>query len=229
MISCLVDRRGRVHAKDGVHSHAAIAVACGVDEDGCLKYEYDLVKRRLVQDWEEAPFEAKQSHDAAAQTFFDECAGDAQRLLAYVKRGNWDGAMLPKLLTNAARAKYDKVCDLAWAEYYKVCDAARAECDKVRDAAWAKRDKYCAAAEAECDEVCDAAWAEYYKVRDAAWEEYHKVCNVAWAECNKACAAALAKYCKVRDAALAECNKACAKGWARLFSNKANRIEGWRR
>ena len=73
MISCLVDQQGKVHAVNGIHSHSEIAEQLGIDQDQCLAYEFDLVKRLLIQDFDmdKAPFEAKASHDQAAQAFFN--------------------------------------------------------------------------------------------------------------------------------------------------------------
>ena len=100
MISCLVPKTGAVYAVDGVVSHSEIARICKVDEDRCLKYEFDLTTRTLEQDFamDAAPFEAKQSHDAAAQAFFDASAGSATKLIAFVKRGNWNEQYLRPLL-----------------------------------------------------------------------------------------------------------------------------------
>jgi hypothetical protein len=154
MISCLVSKTGKVYAKDGVHSHSAIATACKVDEDRCLKYEFDLVTRTLKQDFDmdAVPFAAKQSHDAAAQGFFDACAGSATKLMAYVRRGNWDSKHLRPLLSAPALKAYDEAC---------------ASAEKAYDEARAPRWK-------AYDEARATAWLRLFRVkasRIAAWQK----------------------------------------------------------
>ena len=115
MISCLISRDCKVFAVDGVHSHTGIAKHFSLDEDKYLKYEFHLDKRELFQDFamDQVPFSAKASHDRAAQAFFDDCAGTAEKLIAFVRRGNWDQDVLLPLLTPEARAEHYKVCVLA--------------------------------------------------------------------------------------------------------------------
>ena len=122
MISCLVSKTGKVYAVDGVHSHSKIARICRVNEDKCLRYEFDLTTRTLKQDFrmDAAPFEAKQSHDAAAQAFFDAAAGSATTLIAFVRRGNWDEQWLRPLLSAAARTAYAETCAAAWCRLFRV-------------------------------------------------------------------------------------------------------------
>ncbi len=105
LISCLVSRRGKVFAVDGVHSHSEIAKILKIDEDKHLKYEFHLKERKLFQDFnsDSAPFEAKASHDKAAMDFFEDCAGTPEKLIEFVKRGNWDGGVLTWSLDRASR------------------------------------------------------------------------------------------------------------------------------
>jgi len=156
MISCLVDVTGKVYAVDGVHSHSAIAARCGVDEDKCLKYEFDLTTRKLKQDFnmDRAPFAAKQSHDEAAQRFVDDCAGTPTKLIAYVKRGNWLPYYLLPLLTAPARAEYERVTAPARAEYGRVAAPT-----------WAEYGRVAAAAEAEYGRVTAAAWCKLFRLK----------------------------------------------------------------
>ena len=52
-----------------------------------------------------------------------------------------------RLLSPSARAKYEKVCNVARVEVYeKMCASARAKYEKVRALHWAKYEKACAAA-----------------------------------------------------------------------------------
>jgi hypothetical protein len=119
MISCLVSVTGKVYAADGIHSHSEIATHFGIPEDKHLRYEFDLPKRTLVQDFnmDFAPFAAKASHDAAAQRFFDKCAGTPVLLMAFVKRGNWSEEYLRPLLSAPAQKAYDEALAPAWKAY----------------------------------------------------------------------------------------------------------------
>ena len=171
MISILVSRSGAVFARDGVHSHSDLAKLHDIDEDQHLKYEFHLDKRELFQDFEmdKVPFKAKASHDQAAQSFFDSCAGTPELLVKYVQRGNWDESVLSSLLSAFAETEYEKVRNSALTKYEKVRDSAWTEYDKVRDSAWTEYDK-----------VRDSAWAEYDKVRRPAGAKYDKVCASTW-------------------------------------------------
>ena len=173
MISCLVDRGGKVYARDGVHSHSAIAELCGINEDKCLKYEFDLVRRELVQDFtsDSAPFGAKQSHDQAAQRFFNACAGDADKLIAFVRRGNWDRDLLPQLLVPSALKLYNET----YAPARKLYEETRASALKLYDetyaSAWKLYDETCATALKLYDETCAPAWKLYNETCASAWCE----------------------------------------------------------
>ena len=135
MISCLVSKAGKVYAVDGVHSHSEIATRCNVDEDKCLKYEFNLQTQTLKQDFNMdcAPFAAKQSHDEAARRFFDACAGTPRKLRAYVKRGNWLPDDLLPLLTAPAQKAYCEACATAGKAY----NEARATAGKAHNEACA--------------------------------------------------------------------------------------------
>ena len=153
MISCKVGVDGTVYATDGVHSHSAIAEACGIKDDSALNYEFDLVTRTLRQDFtmDAAPFTAKQSHDEAAQRFFDQCAGTPTKLMAYVRRGNFDEQYLLPLLTATAQTAYT---------------AAVAPAQTVHEAAMAPaRTAYAAAtapARTAYDAATKAAWCRLF-------------------------------------------------------------------
>ena len=136
MISCLVDRVGKVYAKDCVHSHSQLAVALGIDEDKCLKYEFDLAKRELVQDFGCAPFEARASHDKAALEFFSECAGTSEKLIEYVERGNWDKDSLLPLLMAPAQLAYDEAKAPAQLAYDEATAPARRAYNEAMASAW---------------------------------------------------------------------------------------------
>lgn len=100
LISCLVTRAGKVLFVNGLLSHAEMATRLKVDEDKCLKYEYSIEEKKLIQDFGGSPpFEAKQSHDQAALAFFEECAGTPEKLVAFVRKGNWQQDQLTPLLS----------------------------------------------------------------------------------------------------------------------------------
>ena len=165
MISCLVSKTGKVYAVDGIHSHSKIAEKCGIDEDRHLKYEFDLKTRKLKQDFDmdAAPFAAKQSHDEAAQGFFDLCAGTPARLRAYVKRGSFLSDYLVPLLTAAARKTYNEATAAAGKAYDEATAAARKAYD---EAIAAPRKAY--------DEATAAAWLKLFSKaqnRIAIWKK----------------------------------------------------------
>ena len=205
MISCLVDRPGRVYAKDGVNSHTMIAEACGVEQDKCLAYEFRLDKRTLFQDFnmDKVPFAARASHDQAAQDFFDQCASTPDKLIAFVLRGNYDYKELTKLLTHEACLAYDKTYDETLVAWKKTCAKALAGYEKT----------------------CAKAWAAYTKTCDEA--AYDKTCAKARAVYNKTCDEALAAHDKTRVKAWAARAKTCAKAWIKLFQDNKNRIPVW--
>ena len=150
-------------------------------------------------------------------------------IVAAIKAGAFAGLGTPKgLLNKKAQAKYDKVCDAAWAECEKVREAALVECEKVRGAALAECEKVREAASAEYYKVCKAAWAECDKVCSAAQSEYIKVRNAAWVEYEKVRDAALAEYDKVCGAALVEYDKVRGETFWKLFADVKNRAKAWK-
>lgn len=222
MISCLVDRRGKVYAADGVHSHSAIAEAHGISQDDCLAYEYHLdkpVSQRLYQDFtiDGAHFKAMASHDQAALNFFHDCASTPERLIAFVLRGNWSDE-LPGLLTPEALvlyrktiaeavARYDKTYAEVRAIYSRTYDKALALYNKTCIDAWTLYSKKtCTKAEVLRDKTCDEAFALYEKTRDEAGALHVKTCDEA-----------SALYGKIRDEA-----------WGKFFKDPKNRIPAWR-
>ena len=254
MISCLVSRDYKVFAANGLHSHSEIAEKLCLDEDKYLKYEYPLSEHKfpineenLKQDWEmdKAPFEAKAGHDNAALYFIRQCAETPEKLIAFVRKDNWDEGQLVSLLTDPARAEYNKVRSSALAEYKKVESPAIAEYKKVQDPAfteykkvqgpaWTEYDKVRGLALAEYNKACSSAFTEYKKVQGLAFTEYEKVHSSAWTEYNKVRSLALAEYKKVqgpafteyekvRSSAIAEYEKACIEFWCQLFEKAENR------
>ena len=76
-----------------------------------------------------------------------------------------------ELLTNTARAEYDKIKNPAEAEY-----------DKITNTAWAEYEKITNPAGAEYDKIANTARAEYDKIKNPALAEYLKITNPAfWA------------------------------------------------
>jgi hypothetical protein len=187
MISCLVNRKCKVYTQDGVHSHSGLAKIFGIKQDKCLAYEFDLVERQLVQDFDMdgVPFKPKASHDLAAQEFFNRCAGTPERLIAYVRRGNWDDALLSLLLTFVAWKKLDGVLDAADKRYNKTIDVADKKCSKALvvstvqeyTLAYKKYKKVVAAAEKRYDKACMQAWVKLFRNprnRIPAWRDQRK-------------------------------------------------------
>ncbi len=220
MIICLVSRDAKVYAKDGVHSHSTLADLFEVDQDQCLSYEFHLDKRKLWQDFkmENASFKAKQSHNQAALSFFNHCAGNPEKLIAFVRRGNWREDELLPLLTPPAQAVYF--------QDYARSAAVRDKADAV---AWAAYNKACAKSQAVCDKADAKAWAVWFQdyARSAAVRDH--ACAVAWIANNKARTKTLwAVYEKARAKSQAVCDKAHAVAWAKLFQHPENRIAIWK-
>ncbi len=166
MISCLVTRNGRVLAQDGVHSHTQLAKNFKVNEDKVLKYEFRLKDRQLFQDFDmdTAPFEAKSSHDQAAQNFFNQCAGTPEKLIAYVQKGNFNENVLLGLLTPAAMKAYNKAKAAARKAYNKaIIAAARKTYNKVTAAAEKAYNKALAAAEKAYNKAMAPVWINLFK------------------------------------------------------------------
>jgi len=89
-----------------------------------------------------------------------------------IKDGKFRGLAIPEeLLTQQARAEYEKVRQPARAEYKKVGQQAWAEYEKVEQQAWAEYEKVKQQARAEYEKVRQQAWAEYKKVgQPAFWD-----------------------------------------------------------
>ena len=208
MISILVGRNGHVYQADGIHSHSELAEHFKINQDKFLAYEFHLDKRELFQDWkmDKVPFEAKASHDQAAQAFFDEAAGTPEKLIAFVHRGNWQVTELLPLLSLKARKTYDKASQEAWKAYDKTCQEA-----------WEAHDKTCQEAEKTYYKACQKAEKTYNKAYQEAEETYDKVNQEAEETYNKAYQEAL----KAHD-------KACQEAWIPLFEKAKNRVEAWK-
>jgi cell division septum initiation protein DivIVA len=122
-----------------------------------------------------------------------------------------------ELLTNTARAEYDKITNPARAEYLKITNPALAEYDKIKNTA-----------RAEYDKIKNTAWAEYEKITNTAWAEYDKITNTARAEYNKITNTARAEYNKITNPALAEYEKITNTAFWALFADVNNRNHEWR-
>ena len=182
MISILVGRDGHVYQADRIHSHSALAEHFNLNQDKFLAYEFHLDERKLFQDFQmdKVPFEAKASHDQAAQAFFDEAAGTPKKLIAFVKKGNWQRGELIVLLSQEAWETLSKTCQEAWKAYDKACQEAgetyNKACQEVQEA---HTKAYQEALKAH-DKTCQEAWEIYYKAYQKAREVYDKACQEAW-------------------------------------------------
>ena len=203
MISCLVGKDARVYAEDGLHSHSEIARAFGISEDKCLKYEFTLRVRELFQDFnmDHAPFDAKASHDRAAQRFFDECASTPERLIAFVERGNFDENVLSSLLTRSAHIKYSDAKTSARKALNETLAPTFEEYRKTRTSS---------------DEA-------FNKIKAEAQEE-----NKAYNEAKESERKAYEAYVEVMKPADKAYMKTMVSAWIELFKNPKNRIEIWK-
>ncbi|TSC81406.1 MAG: hypothetical protein G01um101419_820 [Parcubacteria group bacterium Gr01-1014_19] len=208
MISCLVTKDARALGKDGVHSHTQIAAIHKVDQDRCLAYEFPLDQRRLYQDFnmDRAPFEAKQSHDRAAMSFFNDKVGTPRKLMAYVAKNSKsnDDVMLFLLLINEAQESFD---------------ASRRDSARKRDASIERAVKIF-----NKSPVVVKAMADYKRFIDnglhgaALRDKYERAVIGAKKTLNEC-----------RDQAEREYEVQCTHAWLDLFKKCSNRIEVWRK
>lgn len=186
MIACLVAANGDIIAVNGEHDHGLMADFCEpeVNANDYLWYWFDLQTRKVecVRGDKEGyilPFEPKQSHDQAAQAFFDTCAETPADLMEYVKAGNWwhQGKQLIPLLTDSAQ----KIFKAYSAESSKVFDSAMEKITEAWEvAAKPLRDKYNDPTNATvgndlCQIACDrddaenAAYADMFAFDSHVW------------------------------------------------------------
>ena len=89
------------------------------------------------------------------------------------------------ILTEPARAEYEKIRGLALAEYEKIERQALVEYEKIRGQAWAEYEKIRGQAWVEYEKIERQALAEYEKIRGPALVEYEKIRGQAWVEHEK--------------------------------------------
>jgi hypothetical protein len=136
------------------------------------------------------------------ETIFPKGAPVTMRSLTKAQKAGLDVFFCKRFLAGPALAEYEKVVDLARAEYKKVVGPALAEYEKVVDLARAEYKKVVGPARAEYKKVVGPALAEYKKVVGPALAEYKKVVDLAWAEYEKVVDLAWAEYEKVVRSAL---------------------------
>ena len=148
-ISCSVDEEGRISASEPINGAK------------CLKYEFDLVRRRAVRDSSAGAiaFAAKAIHARAARDFFDRCAGTPQRLTEFAREGGLEKMTLVELLTPEKRRAYLDVCGIIERAIVDVCAAKGDPC----------LEEGCATKGETCLQACLAAGEAYHKACAATW------------------------------------------------------------
>jgi hypothetical protein len=97
------------------------------------------------------------------------------------------------MVTEELAIKHAQDFDWSWAAKYLLSEPARAEYERVRAPALAVYNNVLTAAWAEYSRATEPAWAEYSRAIATALEEYDKANATARAEYNKAMAPAFAK------------------------------------
>ena len=86
-------------------------------------------------------------------------------IVSAIKKGKFiNFGICLNILTQPARAEYEKINQPARAEYEKIKQPAWAEYEKITQSAWAEYGK-----------ITQSAWAEYEKIKQPAWAEYEKI------------------------------------------------------
>jgi hypothetical protein len=150
---CLIDPDGRVYAKAGADSYAAVAAAFGLREDECAAYRFDLEKRRLVADRPTAV------GDAAVWPYLDKRFGTPTKLIASAQEGALSKLELADLLTLSSRQRYLAACAVIEKRFTERCTAAN---DPCLEGGCASEGEYCL-------EPLMRAGAEYHKACAAEW------------------------------------------------------------
>ncbi len=107
-IPCLVTKNWRVFGLDGARSHAEIAVICGIDENQCLRYGFNLEQKKSVALFDRKLRNVSMRNDEVADWFFRDLFGVPELLIAYVERGHFHENMIP-LLTAFPRGECLKI------------------------------------------------------------------------------------------------------------------------
>jgi hypothetical protein len=110
--------------------------------------------------------------------------------------------------------------DWDWAVQHLLSDPARAEYERVTGPARAEYERVTGPAQAEYKHVIDLTWAEYKRVRDLAWVEYNHVRDLAQAEYNPVRDLARVEYKHAHDPALAEYDRVKAHTFATLYAKE---------
>lgn len=207
--SCLVTKDGQVLAADGVHSHAKLAELHEVNEDNCLRYDFGLNRREILPLFDRGLVNVNLRCDVAARRFFDDCVGTPERLIAYVKRGNFH-KHLGLLLKG-----------FACGECLKIEDVFRAGYEHWRAVIQADRNAQFAMADAD---YYQAVGRFGYNIRFASHiaAVYDEAIVDAWNKYDALSAEFSPAQC------LADCNQAIAPVWLDLFADPKNRIKIWR-
>jgi hypothetical protein len=104
----------------------------------------------------------------------------------------------PAPMTVETALEHAQTFEWEWAADKLLTDAARAEYERARAAAWAEAAR---AEAAEFERATAPALAEYLRARASAWDEYDRAKDAAWAEFERAKARAFAEAYIKQEAA----------------------------
>jgi hypothetical protein len=152
-IYCLVDVGGVVHASDGAQSYAEVAAHCGLSEDACQKYRFELTSRRLLVD------RGDPAGQRAVRTHLDQRVGTPDRLMQFAADGHLGKAALLDLVTTDQRQAYLDACAAIEKKFTNDCAAANDPCLEAG----------CSVEGEICLQPLLRAGAEYHKACAAQW------------------------------------------------------------
>ena len=153
IIFCLVDERGIVHVKEGASSYAEIADACGLEEQACQRYRFDLESRRLSAD------AASAAGDEAVHRYLDRFVGTPERLMKLAAEGRLPKPLLASLVALDKRPRYLNACAAVERGLTENCTARHDAC----------LESGCSAEGEICLQPLLAAEVDYHKAIAAEW------------------------------------------------------------
>ena len=152
-IYCLVDTAGTVHVKDGAESYADVAAGCGLHDEECEEYRFDLTNRRLLTD------RGRAAGARAVRAETDQCVGTPERLMAFAADGHLSKRTLLELIAPEQRPAYLDACAVIEKKYTAECTAANDPC----------LESGCAVEGEICLQPLLRAGIEYHKACAAEW------------------------------------------------------------
>lgn len=222
-IPCLVDQDGKVFGTDGARQHAEIARSHNVCEDQCLRYGFDLKRREPIALFDRRLVNVGLWKDDIAEWFFEDLVGTPDRLIAYVKRGNFHEDLV-SLLSAFPRGECLKIKNEIETKYENILIFNK----EVRDVMFATANRDYDRALTHIQSVIPfdngvnvwGEWIDYHASDEAARRD--EIIAKAWSIYEM-----LTSQCNPADC-LVEYERVVAPVWLEFFANPKNRIEIWR-